>query len=62
MIKKKVRERHLPVESTSITDESPVLAESSLYFINFHQAISAPAMSTDVSLVGVGRSLPFFLI
>ena len=29
-----------------------LLAESSLYFI-FHQALSAPAMSTDVSQVGV---------
>jgi hypothetical protein len=32
--------------------KATVLAESS-YFINFHQALSTPAMFTDVSQVGV---------
>ena len=33
--------------------KATVLAESSCYFFNFHQTLSAPAMSTDVSQVGV---------
>ena len=38
--------------------KATALAESS-NFIYFHQALSAPAMSTDVSQVGVALS-PFF--
>ena len=39
-------------QSTSTADESQVLAESSVFNL-FHHDLSAPAMSTDMSQVGV---------
>jgi hypothetical protein len=39
--------------------KATVLAESS-YFINFHQALSAPVMSTDVSQLGVALFTIFY--
>jgi hypothetical protein len=45
--------------ATSTADEATVLAESSEY-IHFHHDLSAPAISTDMSQVGV-TLFPSFL-
>ena len=57
----KGRERHLP-DSRLYTSarKATVLAESSRYFFYFHRTLSAPAMSTDASQIGVAL-FPSFL-
>ena len=65
-LKKKGRVRHIPDSRLNLLLQlmkATVLAESS-YFINFHQALSAPAMSTDMNQLVSHSSLIFkiFLI